>query len=362
MTELIGNPEPTFTVDGEASGLLTRDAESVIIAEDTEGLRTLELTLRAEAPSEPASGDAVLWLDGEVIDFGKELEVTLGSGDAARTVFTGVISAIEGAFDPDNTAHVRVQAEDALMKLRLRRRCKTWSNVSDEDLARKLAEEHGLQAEVDAPGPTYDVVQQWNQSDLAFLRERARRLAAEVWVRDGTLHFAARTARHGESMTLTRGAELLTIAVRADLAHQRGAVQVSGYDASRREGFKGEGAASEIQAEAPQGQTGPAVLARVFEGEGATDSLRVRDVPLIADEAVAWARAQQLRRSRGFVTAEGTTRGSAELDVGSQLTLRGIGRPFSGDGYYVTAVRHVWARGGEFRTHFQAERPTVNDA
>ncbi|MFZ5446323.1 MAG: phage late control D family protein [Myxococcota bacterium] len=360
MTELLTNPEPTFKVDGEAQGLLTRDAVSLLVAEDTQGLRTLELTLTAEAPSQPASGDSLLWLDGTSLDFGSELEVTLGAGDEARTVFTGVVSSLEATFEHDNAAHVRVLAEDALMRLRLRRRCQTWSKVSDADIAKKLADEHELQVQADAPGPTYDVLQQWNQSDLAFLRERARRLSAEVWVKDGVLHFASRAARTGETFTLTRGVELLAIAVRADLAHQRSKVHVGGYDAARREKLDGKGETSAIQAEAPEGQTGPAILARVFDG--AHESLRVRDVPLEGAEADAWATAQMLRRARGFVTAEGTTRGTAALDVGSRLTLQGIGRPFSGEGYYVTAVRHVWGRAEGYRTHFQAERPTVNDS
>ena len=74
-------------------------------------------------------------------------------------------------------------AEDKLMSLRMTRRMKTYENVSDADIAQTIAQEHGLAAEADAPGPTYDVVQQWNQSDLAFLRERARLLQAEIWIR-----------------------------------------------------------------------------------------------------------------------------------------------------------------------------------
>ena len=37
-------------------------------------------------------------------------------------------------------------------------------------------------------GPRYDVVQQLNQSDLAFLRERARLVQAELWCDGRTLH------------------------------------------------------------------------------------------------------------------------------------------------------------------------------
>ena len=41
-------------------------------------------------------------------------------------------------------------------------------------------------ASADADGPRYPIVQQWEQTDLAFLRDRANRLNAEIWV-DGEL-------------------------------------------------------------------------------------------------------------------------------------------------------------------------------
>ncbi len=93
-------------------------------------------------------------------------------------------------------------AEDALMELRQTRRMHTYKNVSDADIATRIASDHGLSPDAQADGPTYDVVQQWNQSDLAFLRERARLIQAEVWVDDGTLHFATRGSRTGTDLSL----------------------------------------------------------------------------------------------------------------------------------------------------------------
>ena len=43
-----------------------------------------------------------------------------------------------------------------------------------------------------------------------------------------------------------------------------------------------------------------------------------------------------LRRGRSFVTAVGTTRGSPDMVVGSNLSLQSVGAPFDGTGYYVT--------------------------
>jgi hypothetical protein len=68
-----------------------------------------------------------------------------------------------------------------------------------------------------------------------------------------------------------------------------------------------------------------------------------------------------LRRSRRFVTVTGTTRGSADMVVGSLLTLRRVGPPFEGPGYYVTRVRHTWDHKDGLRTRFEAERATVNE-
>ena len=90
-----------------------------------------------------------------------------------------------------------VLAEDPLMRLRMTRRMRTYTEVTDADIARQIAGEHGLDADVSLDGPRYDVVQQLNQSDLAFLRERARLLQAELWCSGRTLHFRDRSARQG---------------------------------------------------------------------------------------------------------------------------------------------------------------------
>ena len=275
----------------------------------------------------------------QIVDFGKEIEVSIGpQGDASRTVFKGTISAIEAIFREGLEPHVAVFAEDKLMNLRMTRRMKTWENVTDADIANQIASANGLTADTAAPGPTYKVVQQWNQSDLAFLRERARLIQAEVWFDDDKLCFKTRGSRSAPSMTLVQGARLISVQVRADLAHQRTKVKTSGYDATAREAIDEEAGADAIQAEISGGRTGPAVLQQAF---GERVSYRVRENPIAAGQATAWAKAEMLRRCRGFVTAVGTTDGSPDLAVGSVVNLDRVGTPFNGDGYYVTRVSHT---------------------
>lgn len=359
MTEpLLTYTTPLFKVDGRVNGELSRDIQRLEIEETTAGLKTLTARWVAQGPAGGSPEQRLLYLDGATLDFGKRLEVVLGSAAAAYTVFSGWISGLEADFQEGQEPEVVAFAEDRLMKLRMTRRLKTYERMSDADIARAIAAEHGLAPEVDADGPTYDLVQQWNMSDLAFLRERASRIQAELWVEDETLHFQSRARRRGTELTLVQGNELIALRVRADLAHQRTKVRVGGYDARGRERIDEAAEADTIQAEVSEGLTGPAVLERAF-GERA--SYRVREVPLAAPEASAWARAEMLRRARSFVTASGVTRGSADLAVGSRLRLERVGRPFEGPGYYVTRVRHTFDLSNGFRTQFDAERPTIQE-
>jgi len=358
MTEFFAATAPVFKVEGELRSDLARDVNFLRIEEATDGMKTLELSLVAEGPRPNEREEGELYLDGKAVDFGKSIEVSIGAAESARIVFSGAISAIEASYATGVVPFVSVFAEDKLMSLRMTRRMKTYENVSDADIADSIAQEHGITADVNADGPTYAVVQQWNQSDLAFLRERARLIQAELWFADDTLHFATRGSRTATTISLVYGNDLLEAQIRADLAHQRTSVKVSGYDAAQRQSITEEATEDAIQAEVSGGRTGIAVLQQAF---GDRPTFRVRHDPLVSDEASAWAKAEMLRRARAFVTLSGMTNGTADMIVGSTLKLDGVGAPFAGDGYYVTRVTHTYDLVDGFRTHFEAERPTVNE-
>jgi uncharacterized protein len=360
MTELFGSTAPVFKAAGETKGELARDALRLEIEEATDGLKTMVLHLLAIGPKPNAPNapdEPLLYLDGQILDFGKELEVSIGPANNARIIFKGLISAIEVEFCEGIEPRVVVFAEDKLMNLRMTRRMKTYENQSDADIARAVAKEHGIEADVAADGPTYKIVQQWNHSDLAFLRERARLLQAEVWFDAGKLCFKSRGKRTATSIPLVQGNQLIDVQIRADLAHQRTKIKTAGFDANQRDRIDEEAGASVIDAEISGGRTGPAILQHAF---GERISYRVRQNPLVAGEAQAWAKAEMLRRSRSFVTVVGTTDGTPDMVVGSRLSLDRVGAPFNGDGYYVTRTRHTYDLENGYRTHFEAERPTVN--
>ncbi len=345
---------PVFSVDGDLKRELGRDVLHLEIEETAAGLRTCVVRFQNEGPKPNRREDSFLYLDGSIVDLGRKLEVSIGPKDRQRAVFKGLVSGIEGEFHEGAPSQVVVFAEDALMKLRMTRRSRTYADRTDAQIASEIAQANGLGCECDAPGPTYEVVQQWNQSDLAFLRERARLIQAELWVEDDTLKFKARGSRSGTHLTLVQGNHLLHSVIRADLAHQRTRVKVSGYDAQAREVIDEEAGPDAIESEARAGRSGPQVLENAF-GERA--DYRVREAPLTEDEARQWARAEMLRRARGFVRLSGEAEGQPDMTVGSTLEIQRVGGGFSGDGWYVTRVCHIYDHHQAHRTHFEAERP-----
>jgi uncharacterized protein len=364
MTErLLSDSTPKLRVDGQRVDRVTFDVQSLRIDETVDGLKTLELQLLAQREQDGVdASDTDLvepkYLDGRVFDFGKRVEVLIGPDDEARVVFDGRVTAMQVEFEESVEPCVRMFAEDALMQLRWTRRVQSWVNMTDADIARQIADRHGLEADVDVQGPTWPTVQQWNMSDLAFLRERARLLQAEVWIERGRLCFKSRSARTGTELTLVQGDELLMTVARADLAHQRTGVRVRGWDAGLAEEIDviAEGSLIRNELGGGGGRTGPELLEQAFGKRG---SVRVREAPHDREQAQAIADAELRRRARAFVRVSGVTRGSPSMQVGSRLTLQRVGRMFEGSGYYVREYCHTYDRERGFRTTFEAERATI---
>jgi phage protein D len=360
MTEVpVAVAGPVFRVDDELVGDLARDCVGLQVHEGVDGLRTCELTLLGAGAGATGPPDGtLLHVDSGTVDLGRALRVAVGPADNQRYVFDGTVSGIELVLDDGSPPVVVVLAEDTLMRLRMTRRARTWNQVSDADLASSIASEHGMQADVSAPGPTYDVVQQLNQSDLAFLRERGRLVQAELWCSGRTLHFRTRPMRSATDITLVRGAELLSVRLCADLSDQRSTVTVTGYDAQDKGVIDERAEADVVEGETSGGRCGARLVEQAL---GTAATLRVREAALTSEEAQAWARAEMLRRGRAFVRVSGTTIGTPDLMVGSRLTLQQVGEPFEGEGYYVTSIRHSFDLTRGLRTWFTAERATLNE-
>ena len=340
---------PVIAVDGADDPSLSDGLISLVIAEDTGGLYRCEATFGNWGATD-ATPD-YLYFDRRKFDFGKGLKIKLGG----ETLFDGKIMALEGQFHDRGSRNINVLAEDRFQDLRMTRRTRSFDDTSDADLFSRIANDHGLTPEVDVSGPTHKVLTQVNQSDLAFMRERARSLDAELWMDGNKLFAKSRASRGGAARKLTYGRDLYEFSVIADLAHQRTSVTVNGWDVAGKQGLQQEATDSVVSGELNGGLSGASVLAGAF---GQRKESLAHTVPLSAQEAQTEAESYFKLLARRFVVGRGVGDTHARLRAGSQVELDGVGKLFNGK-YYVTEVRHLFDLAHGMRTSFRVERPGI---
>jgi phage protein D len=345
--DAITSARPAFAVDGRAQPELAAQLLALDIRDEATGLARCEATFGNWGLSGGAVG--FRYFDRQLLEFGRAFAVKLGDD----TLFEGRILGLQAGFGEGSPPTLRVLADDSLQDLRMTRRTRSFADQTDADVARSIAGHHGLDAQVDAPGPTHRHLAQVNQSDLAFLHERARAIDAELWVQGRTLHFQARRLREAGRLTLAWGGQLRRFDVTADLALQRTEVAASGWDVGAKQAVRAVAGAGALGAELGNDDSGIAILGQSL---GARTETLAHAAPASEAEARALAEAALRLAARRFVRGQGAAEPQAALRVGTELQLGGLGPLFSGR-YVATAVHHRFDTHHGLRTEFEAERP-----
>jgi len=344
---------PQITVDGKAETTLAVGLLRMCIHEDQHGLYSCEATFGNWGPAGSTVG--FLYFKRDTLEFGKEIVITLDD----TTVFSGRITALEAVFQDGGAPELTVLAEDRFQDLRMTRRTRSFAGASDADVMRQIAADHGLTASIDVTGPTHKLLAQLNQSDLAFLRDRARALDAELWLDGRTLNVKAHARRNGGRLRIGYGNELIEFAVLADLAHQRSSVTVTGWDVAGKQRLSERADEGALGSEVGSGDSGASVLRSAIAER--KEIVSYAPLPLGSDEARARAEALFRTRARRFVRGHGVAQTDPKLQVGTTVQLDALGPLFSGD-YYVTEVSIQFDLENGARTHFTAERPSLGRA
>jgi phage protein D len=343
---------PTVLLDGREEPALSDGLRGLAVVEDTAGLYRCEATFGNWGNA--GSDVDYLYFDRRTLDFGKAFAVRLRD----ETLFDGRITALEAHYHDRGPRNLNVLAEDRFQDLRMTRRTRTFADVTDADVFSRVANDHGLTPRVDVTGPTHKVLSQTNQSDLAFLRERARAVDAEIWMEGSTLHARTRAGRDAGTKRLTYGAELFEFSVLADLAHQRTSVFVNGWDVGAKRALQFEATDSVLGGEMNGDLSGASILRTAF---GPRKEALAHTVPLTEQEAQAEAESFFRRTARRFVVGRGACTASAALRVGGHVELAGLGPLFNGK-YYLSEVRHTFDFARGVRTAFTCERPGLGRA
>jgi phage protein D/phage baseplate assembly protein gpV len=301
-------------------------------------------------------GRDILSQAGATIGATVVIKVTPPGGSSPETLINGEITSLEAEYHAHRTRSI-IRGYDKSHRMHRGRRTETYKNVTDSDIARKVAQRAGLTiGQIDSTSGTFDLVSQANQSDWDFLKSRAREIGYELSMEDGKFYFrrpqqasnAPSTGdyqNHTDPLQLVSGDDLIELQVRVTSAEQVNDVKVRGWDTDQKQAVIGQANAGTV-AVASLPNDSPS-LANTFGGPTFTAVNR----PLGKQPEVdAAAKAIAEAISSAYAEADGIAMGNPKLKAGSTVSLGVVGDEFAGK-YTLTSARHVFADGG-YRTHF----------
>ncbi len=329
-----------YPVETTSEGLV----EEVVVDDDLELPTTFALTLRAIGQDMPP------------YRIGHTVEISPPSGMIEAPLVKGEITTITGDYDAIGQ-RLHIRGYDVSHRLHRGRRTRTFVNVTDSDICRRVASDAGIDlGKIDASETTHEHVSQANQSDWDFLRARARAIGFLLNVDDGKLNFtkpidSATAPDEGNLLEtvqykLVFGSDLLEYRPRLSSAEQVTQVEVRGWDRENKRELVGQATAGTKTAQLTD--TTPGSLAQTF---GSPTFVQADHPGTSSDEVDAAATAVAEHIGSAFAEAEGVSRGNGDLRAGTAVSISGVADAFCGR-FVLTHTRHVFAEGG-YRTHFE---------
>ncbi|HYU34431.1 MAG TPA: contractile injection system protein, VgrG/Pvc8 family [Thermoanaerobaculia bacterium] len=294
----------------------------------------------------------VTWTDDDLFAVGGEVEILMGYAGELATVMVGEITGLEPEFHAEEVPMVTVRGYDRRHRLMRGRKTRSFTQVTDSDIAAQVAQEAGLTPDVEDTKVTLEYVLQHNQTDLEFLQARARRLGYEVVVEGKTLAFRPHSNADAEVLTLSREEDLLEFSPRLSTVGLAGAVEVRGWSTKDKDALLGQSAAGSEGTKMGGSKGGLAVADDAFDSAVAV----AVDEPVRSQGEADQIAAGRLREmALSYVTGEGVAIGRTDLEAGTVVKIDGCGTRFSGL-YYLASVRHTYSPRRGYRTAFTVRR------
>lgn len=288
------------------------------------------------------------------IGFGESLsesEADEGEEDKNEYLIEGEITAIETQFTEQTQAPIIVRGYDFSHRLHRGRHNRSFQNMTDSDVVKKIAEEVDLKTDgktIDSSGEPHDYLFQENQTNMDFLRQRAARLGFELFVRDRKLHFR-KPKPEGDSLSLAWLKEVRSFHVRVTSTEQVKSVEVRGWDYTTKKTIVATADSEKLHTEIDPKQSGTET-STAFDKMKEVPKMIVVDRPVFKPkEADAIAQALCDEIGGQFIVADARAEGNPAIRPGIQVALEKLG-PYTGK-YYVTETRHIYVE-REYDTEF----------
>jgi phage protein D len=290
---------------------------------------------------------------------GAKVEVrALGEGSTEISLMTGEVTSIEGRYS-EYTWFTVIRGYSDDHRLQRARRSRAFLDKTDSEVAKQLAEEAGLTiGTVEATTVKHPLLAQADQSDWAFLVQRAKEIGYEVGAAAGKFYFRkASSLTGGTALPAAFGQGLVTFNPRVSAASLVTEVEARAQDTAEAKAIGAKKPVTSPSAEVSL--TDPATAGGGFDPKGAPPSSATAEngpaptpkgyvvnrgfsIAASSDQALQdTATALAAHVGSSFAEAEGELMGDARVVAGAVLQVDGVPQQFCGK-WLVTTARHVF--------------------
>ncbi len=293
------------------------------------------------------------WIEHPLVRIGQQVEITgRPSEDEQRTstpLFKGEIVSIEAEYPESGVPTLVLRGYDLSHRLHRGRKVRSFTQMTDSDIAARIAQERGLGADVDSTRHVHEHLYQENLSDYEFLARRARALGFVFQVEERKLCFRKPASVALPPVELDYRSTLLDFRPRVTTSAQVSKLNVRGWDPAAKRAIVGEASSADYRtAQLGWERRGSQFASQAF---GEADSA-VSDEPVASQaEGEEFAVARLSHLWSADVHAEGEATGNAKIRAGTVVKVQGVGERFGGE-YFVTHARHTFEGDGRYRTTF----------
>jgi len=289
----------------------------------------------------------------KIFDLGQTVLIELGYNDEFIRMIEGEIVQMKYDYASGSPTMLTLVGFDKMFRLNRTKHSRSFLEIKDSEIAREIAMELGLDTDIDSTSQKFEYLFQNNQSNLAFLKERARRIDYEVEVEENTLIFKkARHENREQSVDLVWDENLMEFHPTIDATKVVSEVEVTGWSPAEKRLIKGVARAGD-EKKSISGESGASSLKSKFKN---MDSKIFKvDIPLRSQaeaDSLAHARLNQLNME--YITGYGLAIGNPKVTAGKIINIKNIGDLINGE-YYVVSSEHIFSTHG-YKTYFDVKR------
>ncbi|MEL6452332.1 MAG: type VI secretion system tip protein VgrG [Pseudomonadota bacterium] len=263
---------------------------------------------------------------------GKRIEVALGYNAKTQPVFAGVIRSHSVRMGADGETALELGCADPALVLTLARNARLFTEMSDADCVTNILQDAKLKATVKMDGAKAEHSVQYAAKDWDYILARAEANGCVIRVQDGAVSVAP-PAFETPVLSLRVGEAVSVMELEIDAAQQVPEVTAHSWDPTKQVMADGQGVAPRITlGGTPDGTALASAIAQPGE------VLRT-DATLAPKALEGWAAGRLLKSRLARLKGRVAFPGYAQVSVGDQVTLGGLGKTFDGDAW-VSGVRH----------------------